>query len=75
MPGVASVQARAPARRAGGREFQALGPDAQKNRSPTVFNLMIKLCDIVKCLPKLANPTRFLDSSHLKIVLHQLKET
>ena len=39
MPGVASVQARAPARREGGREFQALGPAEQKDRSPTVFNL------------------------------------
>jgi len=39
MPGVASVQARAPARRIGGREFQAQGPDAQKDRSPTVVNL------------------------------------
>jgi len=38
VPGVASVQARAPARREGGREFQALGPDAQKDWSPTVFN-------------------------------------
>jgi len=27
VPGVASVQARVPARREGGREFQALGPD------------------------------------------------
>ena len=41
MPGVASVQARAPARREGGREFQALGPDEQKDRSPTVFNLKV----------------------------------
>ncbi len=39
MPGVASVQARAPARREGGREFQALGPAEQKDRSPTVFSL------------------------------------
>jgi len=39
VPGVASVQA--PARREGGREFQALGPDAQKNRSPVVFNLKL----------------------------------
>ena len=39
MPGVASVQARAPVRREGGREFQALGPAEQKDRSPTVFNL------------------------------------
>jgi len=36
VPGVASVQERAPARREGGREFQALGPDEQKDRSPTV---------------------------------------
>jgi len=41
VPGVASVQARAPALREGGREFQALGPDAQKDRSPTVFNLKV----------------------------------
>jgi len=27
--------------REGGREFQALGPDAQKDRSPTVFNLKV----------------------------------
>jgi len=38
VPGVASVQARAPARREGGR---ALGPDEQKDRSPTVFNLKV----------------------------------
>jgi len=31
VPGVAPVQARKPARREGGREFQALDPDAQKN--------------------------------------------
>jgi len=41
VPGVASVQATAPARREGGREFQILGPDAQKDRSPTVFNLKV----------------------------------
>jgi len=41
VPGVASVQDRAPARREGGREFQVLGPDAQKDRSPTVFNLKV----------------------------------
>ena len=29
VPGVASVQARVPARRKAGREFQALGPDEQ----------------------------------------------
>jgi len=39
--GVASVQVRAPARREGGREFQALGRDAQKDRSPTAFNLKV----------------------------------
>jgi len=33
VPGVASVQAMASARREGGREFQALGPDARKDRS------------------------------------------
>jgi len=41
VPGVASVQARAPARREGGREFQVLGSDAQKDWSPTVFNLKV----------------------------------
>jgi len=41
VPGVASVQARAPAGREGGREFQALGPDKQKGRSPTVFSLKV----------------------------------
>jgi len=41
VPGVASVQARAPEQREGGREFQALGPDEQKDRSPTVFNLKV----------------------------------
>ena len=41
MSGVASVQARAIARREGGREFQVLGPDEQKDRSPTVFNLKV----------------------------------
>jgi len=41
VPRVASVQAGAPARRKGGREFQALDPDAQKDRSPTVFNLKV----------------------------------
>jgi len=40
-PGVASIQARAPARREGGREFQALGPDEQNDRSPTVFKCYI----------------------------------
>jgi len=40
VPRVASLQARAPARREGGREFQALGPDAQKDRSPTVCSDM-----------------------------------
>jgi len=37
VPGVESVQTWAPAR----REFQALGPDAQKDRSPAVFNLKV----------------------------------
>jgi len=37
----ASVQTRAPARGEGGREFPALGPDAQKDWSPTVFNLKV----------------------------------
>jgi len=39
VPGVESVQARAPARREGGREFQNLGPDEQKDWSPTVFDV------------------------------------
>jgi len=41
VPGVVSVQARAPAQRDGGREFHGLGPDAQKDRSPTVFKLKV----------------------------------
>jgi len=41
VPGVASVQGRALARREGGKEFQALGPDAKKDRSCTVFNLKV----------------------------------
>jgi len=41
VPGVASAQAGAIARREGGREFQALGPDAQKAMSPSVFNSKI----------------------------------
>jgi len=28
-------------RREAGREFRAVGPDAQKDRSPTVFNLKV----------------------------------
>jgi len=48
VPGVASVQARAPARREGGREFQALGPDAQKDRSPTVFNIKVGTAEVGK---------------------------
>ena len=48
MPGVASVQARVPARREGGREFQALGPDEQKDRSPTVFNLKVGTAKVGK---------------------------
>jgi len=42
VPGVASVHARAPARREGEREFQALGLDEQNDRSPTVFNLKVR---------------------------------
>jgi len=41
VPEVASVKARAHARREGGREFQAAGPDAQNDRSPTVFILKV----------------------------------
>jgi len=41
LPGVASLEAWVPARREGGKEFQALGPDAQKDRSPKVFNLKV----------------------------------
>jgi len=37
--GVASAQARAPARRDVGSEFQALGHVELMERSPTVFNL------------------------------------
>jgi len=39
VPGVAPLQARAPARRECGSEFQSLGTTEQKDRSPTVFNL------------------------------------
>ncbi len=39
MPEVASVQAKATARREDEREFQALGPAEQKDRSPTVSSL------------------------------------
>jgi len=39
VPGVESVQATTPARREGGREFQAQGRAARKEQSPTVFNL------------------------------------
>ncbi len=39
VPGVASAQARVPARRECGREFHILGPTEQKDRSPTVFSL------------------------------------
>jgi len=46
VPGVASVQAKAPARREDGREFQALGPDEQKDRSATVFNYSVNSCTI-----------------------------
>ena len=38
VSGVASAQARAPARREAEREFQALGPIEQKDRSPTAFS-------------------------------------
>jgi len=47
VPGVASVQPRVPARR-GGREFQAVGPDAQKDRSPAVFNLKVGTAKVGK---------------------------
>jgi len=47
VPGVASVQARAPARREDRREFQALGPDAQRDRSPTVFNLKVDTAKVI----------------------------
>jgi len=43
VPGVASLQDRAPARREGGREFQALGPGAQKDWLPTVFNFSVRI--------------------------------
>jgi len=48
VPGVASVQAKAHARREGGRELQALGPDAQKDRSPTVFNSKVGAAKVGK---------------------------
>jgi len=41
VPGVASVQALAPARTEDEREFHALGTDAQKDWSSTVFNLKV----------------------------------
>jgi len=46
VPGVASIQATAPARREGGRECQARGPDAQKDRSPTVFIVIVDTAKI-----------------------------
>jgi len=48
VPGVASVQASEPARREDGREFQALVPDEQKDRSPTVFNLKVGTAKVGK---------------------------
>jgi len=39
VPGVASLQARTPARREFGRGLPAVGPAAKKDRSPKVFNL------------------------------------
>jgi len=48
VPGVTSVQARAPARRESGREFQALGPEAQTDRSLTVFNLKAGTAEVEK---------------------------
>jgi len=48
VPGVAAVHAGAPARRGGGREFQALGPDVQNDRSPTVFNLTVGTAKVRK---------------------------
>jgi len=48
VPGVASVQAKAPARREGGREFQDLVPDEHKDRSPTVFNLTVGTAKVGK---------------------------
>jgi len=41
VQGVASVQARASRRGEGAREFQGIGPHAQKDLSPTVFNLKV----------------------------------
>jgi len=38
---VALVQAWAPAQREGGREFQALGHDAHKDRPHTILNLKV----------------------------------
>ena len=43
VPGVASVQARAPARREDEREFQGIGPFKQNDRSPAVFSLKYKV--------------------------------
>jgi len=46
VPGVASVQARVPARREGGREYQALRPDEQNDWSPTVLNLKVETAKV-----------------------------
>jgi len=46
VPGVVSVQARAPAQREGGREFQAQGPDAQNEQSPTVLKLKVETAKV-----------------------------
>jgi len=68
VPGVASVQARVPARREDGREFQALGLDAQMDRSPTVFNLKVPephnadMTNYVNCLYWYARLTFYSDA-------------
>jgi len=46
VPGVISVQAWAPAQREDGRAFKALCPDAQKDRSPTVFKLKVGIAKV-----------------------------
>jgi len=43
VPRVASMQSRVPWRTEGEREFQASGPDAQKDQPPTVFSSKLTL--------------------------------
>jgi len=48
VSGVASVQARAPAQRNRWKRVPNLGPDAHKDRSPTVFNLKVGTAKVGK---------------------------